>query len=221
MPTSPSTAGRLRGAPRSRSTRRRRIPATTVGIEGAAAVAGEESELTFNVQRDGKPVDVEPYLGADGHLVALREGDLAFLHVHPVRTGKRPERIRFDDRVPEPRALPPLPAVQGSWRGPYGRLHEGGGAMTETRGYTENKDAVLNRLRRVEGQVRGVEGMVTEDRYCIDVVTQITAIQAALDKVALELLEDHAKHCVIGAADGDKDAKTEEMMGAVKRLVRR
>ena len=93
--------------------------------------------------------------------------------------------------------------------------------MTETRGYTENKDAVLNRLRRVEGQVRGVQGMVTEDRYCIDVVTQITAIQAALDKVALELLEDHAKHCVIEASDGDKDAKTEEMMGAVRRLVRR
>ncbi len=61
------------------------------------------------------------------------------------------------------------------------------------------------RLRRIEGQVRGVEGMVDEDRYCIDVVTQITAIQAALDKVALELLEDHAKHCVIGAADGEQE----------------
>jgi DNA-binding FrmR family transcriptional regulator len=63
--------------------------------------------------------------------------------------------------------------------------------------------------------------MVTEDRYCVDVVTQITAIQAALDKVALELLEDHAKHCVIGATDGDEDAKTEELMGAVRRLLRR
>jgi CsoR family transcriptional regulator, copper-sensing transcriptional repressor len=93
--------------------------------------------------------------------------------------------------------------------------------MTEARGYTENKDAVLNRLRRVEGQVRGVQGMVAEDRYCIDVVTQITAVQAALDKVALELLEDHAKHCVIEASGGDKDAKTEEMMGAVRRLLRR
>ena len=92
--------------------------------------------------------------------------------------------------------------------------------MSEARGYTENKDAVLKRLRRIEGQVRGVEGMVAEDRYCVDVVTQITAIQAALDKVALELLEDHAKHCVIGAQEGEQDERTEELMGAVKRLMR-
>jgi DNA-binding FrmR family transcriptional regulator len=92
--------------------------------------------------------------------------------------------------------------------------------MTTTRGYTEKKDAVQRRLRRIEGQVRGVEGMVEADRYCIDVVTQITAIQAALDKVALELLEDHAKHCVIETANGDHEEKTEELMGAVKRLLR-
>ena len=92
--------------------------------------------------------------------------------------------------------------------------------MTEVRGYTDKKEPVLKRLRRLEGQVRGVERMVEADRYCIDVVTQITAIQAALDKVALELLEDHAKHCVIDAGDGDQDAKTEELMGAVKRLLR-
>ena len=92
--------------------------------------------------------------------------------------------------------------------------------MTEPRGYTENKDAVTKRLRRIEGQVRGVAGMIEEDRYCIDVVTQITAIQAALDKVALELLGDHAKHCVIEAPNGDKNEKTDELMGAVKRLLR-
>ena len=92
--------------------------------------------------------------------------------------------------------------------------------MTESRGYTENKEAVRRRLSRIEGQVRGVQGMVEEDRYCIDVVTQITAIQAALDKVALELLGDHAKHCVIEAGDGDQDEKTEELMGAVRRLLR-
>jgi CsoR family transcriptional regulator, copper-sensing transcriptional repressor len=89
-----------------------------------------------------------------------------------------------------------------------------------TRGYTENKEAVLKRLRRVEGQVRGVERMVEEDRYCIDVVTQVTAIQAALDKVALELLTDHAAHCVIGAAKSEQPERTEELMGAVKRLLR-
>ena len=92
--------------------------------------------------------------------------------------------------------------------------------MTETHGYTENKEAILKRLRRIEGQVRGVERMVDEDRYCIDVVTQVTAIQAALDKVALELLADHAAHCVVGAEEAEQPERTNELMGAVKRLLR-
>lgn len=91
---------------------------------------------------------------------------------------------------------------------------------TETRGYSADKEAVLKRLRRIEGQVRGVERMVEEDRYCIDVVTQVTAIQAALDKVALELLTDHASHCVIGAEPGEQAERTEELMATVKRLLR-
>ncbi|MBV9336758.1 MAG: metal-sensitive transcriptional regulator [Solirubrobacterales bacterium] len=92
---------------------------------------------------------------------------------------------------------------------------------TPTRGYSATKDQLLNRLRRIEGQVRGVEGMVREDRYCIDVLTQISAIQAALDKVALGLLDDHAHVCVVGAADEERDAKTAELMAAVGRLMRR
>lgn len=91
---------------------------------------------------------------------------------------------------------------------------------TETRGYSAEKEAVLKRLRRIEGQVRGVERMVEEDRYCIEVVTQVTAIQAALDKVALELLSDHAAHCVVGAAEAEQPERTEELMGAVRRLLR-
>ena len=87
-------------------------------------------------------------------------------------------------------------------------------------GYSANKDAVLKRVRRIEGQVRGIGKMVDEDRYCIDIVTQITAAQAALDKVALELLEDHAQHCVIGADASEQGERTEELMGAVKRLLR-
>src|SRR3954454_23353557 len=67
-----------------------------------------------------------------------------------------------------------------------------------TRGYTSTKEQLQKRLKRVEGQVRGVEKMVEEDHYCIDVLTQISAIQAALDKVALGLMDDHARHCVIG-----------------------
>ncbi len=91
---------------------------------------------------------------------------------------------------------------------------------TVAHGYTENRDAVLKRLRRIEGQVRGVERMVEENRYCIDVVTQVTAIQAALDKVALELLSDHAAKCVVGAAEDKQVERTEELMSAVRRLLR-
>ena len=92
---------------------------------------------------------------------------------------------------------------------------------TPTRGYTATKDQLQKRLRRIEGQVRGVQGMVEDDRYCIDVLTQISAIQAALDKVALGLLDDHARHCVVGGPDIKKEERTEELMAAVGRLMRR
>ena len=71
-----------------------------------------------------------------------------------------------------------------------------------TRGYTASKDQLLTRLSRIEGQVRGVAGMVEEDRYCIEVLTQISAIQAALDKTALGLLDGHARHCLAGEGEG-------------------
>src|SRR5215204_2250515 len=93
--------------------------------------------------------------------------------------------------------------------------------QTDTRGYSASKDQLLKRLRRVEGQVRGIERMVEEDRYCIDVLTQIGAIQAALDKVALGLLDQHAHHCIIDKDAGDQHERTEELMGAVGRLMRR
>jgi DNA-binding FrmR family transcriptional regulator len=89
------------------------------------------------------------------------------------------------------------------------------------RGYTATKEQLQKRLRRIEGQVRGVERMVDEDRYCIDVLTQIAAIQAALDKVALGLLDDHAHTCVLSAAPERRDERTDEMMAAVGRLLRR
>jgi DNA-binding FrmR family transcriptional regulator len=88
-------------------------------------------------------------------------------------------------------------------------------------GYTATKDQLQKRLRRVEGQVRGVQKMVDEDRYCIDVLTQIGAIQAALEKVALALLNAHAHACVIGAPAEDREPRTVEMMAAVGRLMRR
>jgi DNA-binding FrmR family transcriptional regulator len=94
-------------------------------------------------------------------------------------------------------------------------------ATTPTRGYSATKDQLQTRLRRIEGQVRGVQGMVDEDRYCIDVLTQISAIQAALDKVALGLMDEHARHCVVGAEGADQADKTDELMAAVGRLMRR
>jgi DNA-binding FrmR family transcriptional regulator len=87
-------------------------------------------------------------------------------------------------------------------------------------GYIDNKPELLNRLRRVAGQVGGLERMVDEERYCIDILTQVSAIQAALDKVALALLDDHARHCVVGATKVNQEEMTEEMMGAVARLIR-
>ncbi len=94
-------------------------------------------------------------------------------------------------------------------------------ATPTTRGYSATKDQLRARLRRIEGQVRGVQGMVEDDRYCIDVLTQIAAIQAALDKVALGLLDGHARHCVVGAGADEEVDKTDELMAAVGRLMRR
>lgn len=94
---------------------------------------------------------------------------------------------------------------------------------TQIRGYTATKDQLLDRLARIEGQVRGVAKMVDEDRYCIDVVTQINAARAALDKVALGLLDGHVRHCLVGGHGGptDPDDQAQEVMGAVGRLLSR
>ncbi|WP_026411781.1 metal-sensitive transcriptional regulator [Actinomadura oligospora] len=93
---------------------------------------------------------------------------------------------------------------------------------TPTRGYTATKDQLGTRLRRIEGQVRGIERMVEDDRYCIDILTQISAIQAALDKVALGLLDGHVRHCVAeGSHEGKSEEMSTELMAAVGRIMRR
>jgi DNA-binding FrmR family transcriptional regulator len=89
-----------------------------------------------------------------------------------------------------------------------------------TYGYVADKDALLNRLRRIEGQVRGVEKMVDEERYCIDILTQIGAIQSAVDAVALKLLDDHVRHCVADSEGSERVEKLDELMAAVERLVK-
>jgi DNA-binding FrmR family transcriptional regulator len=93
--------------------------------------------------------------------------------------------------------------------------------MATARGYTASKDELLARLARIEGQVRGVARMVEEDRYCIDVVTQVAAVRAALEGVSLGVLDEHARHCMLGKGDAPEDPgeQVQELMGAVGRLV--
>jgi CsoR family transcriptional regulator, copper-sensing transcriptional repressor len=96
--------------------------------------------------------------------------------------------------------------------------------QTPVRGYAADKDALVRRLHRIEGQVRGIERMIEEDRYCIDVLTQISAVTTALDSLAFLVLDDHVNHCVAGAlASGDPGAaeeKSKELLDAVHRFAR-
>ncbi len=100
--------------------------------------------------------------------------------------------------------------------------------MTEiaehTHGYTKDKDALVKRLHRIEGQVRGVEKMVEDDRYCIDVLTQIAAVNTALESLAFKILDEHVRHCVAGALTSgdaaDAQVKAEELLEAVQRFAR-
>jgi DNA-binding FrmR family transcriptional regulator len=89
------------------------------------------------------------------------------------------------------------------------------------RGYSDEKDALLKRLRRIEGQTRGIQGMVADDRWCPDILQQIAAVRAALDKVALGLAEGHARHCMTEGADDPqrRQEMTGELMQALGRLV--
>jgi CsoR family transcriptional regulator, copper-sensing transcriptional repressor len=97
-------------------------------------------------------------------------------------------------------------------------------STTHEHGYTKDKDALVRRLHRIEGQVRGIERMLEEDRYCIDVLTQISAVTTALESVAFRILDDHVNHCVAGAlASGDPEeaeAKSRELLEAVHRFSR-
>ena len=90
-------------------------------------------------------------------------------------------------------------------------------------GYIDDKDSHLTRLRRIEGQVRGLQRMVEDEKYCIDILTQISALKSALEAVAVGLLDDHLKHCVVDAArmgGNDAEQKIKEASDAIARLVR-
>ena len=117
--------------------------------------------------------------------------------------------------------LEPLRRHQLAATAPVPQRPNGRSDMTET-GYSADKQALIARLHRIEGQVRGIERMIEDDRYCIDVLTQISAATTALDTVALKVLDDHVSHCVAGAlASGDAAAaeeKTKELLEAVQRF---
>ena len=88
-------------------------------------------------------------------------------------------------------------------------------------GYAQDRDALIKRLRRIEGQVRGLEKMVEDDRYCIDILTQIGAVSTALESLAFKILDEHVRHCVAGAVGADDaDDKIEELLAAVHRFAR-
>jgi CsoR family transcriptional regulator, copper-sensing transcriptional repressor len=93
-----------------------------------------------------------------------------------------------------------------------------------THGYADDKAALIKRLHRIEGQVRGVERMLEEDRYCIDILTQLSAVTTALESLAFRILDDHVQHCVAGAlASGDAaeaEKKSQELLAAVHRFAR-
>ena len=95
---------------------------------------------------------------------------------------------------------------------------------THTHGYVADKEALVRRLHRIEGQVRGIERMLEEDRYCIDVITQIAAVNTALESLAFRILDEHVNHCVAGALasgdPGDAEQKSKELLEAVHRFAR-
>ncbi len=93
-------------------------------------------------------------------------------------------------------------------------------AKSERPGYTATRDDLLKRLARIEGQVRGISRMVEQDRYCIDVLTQIGAVRAALDRVALGLMDDHVRHCMAQADRGTREERAAELVDAVGRLMK-
>jgi CsoR family transcriptional regulator, copper-sensing transcriptional repressor len=97
-------------------------------------------------------------------------------------------------------------------------------APEHTHGYAKDKDALVKRLHRIEGQVRGIERMVETDRYCIDILTQISAVSTALESLAVKILDGHVRHCVADAlTSGDEaeaETKTEELLAAVQRFAR-
>jgi DNA-binding FrmR family transcriptional regulator len=122
-------------------------------------------------------------------------------------------RASLPDRVPSGRPSRKIPAP--------GMRTAKATTPTPAPGYVGDKAAVLARLRRIEGQIRGIQRMVEDERYCIDVLTQANAVRAAVEQVSLMLLNDHVSHCVTAAIrGGDDGAKVHELTAAIERFVK-
>lgn len=145
-------------------------------------------------QADADPRDSAPGAGMSGHRNPITR------HTPPTRRGyPRGLRERMSQRV------------------------EQGGTVENMPGYSATKDDHLKRLRRIEGQVRGIARMVDEDKYCIDILTQVSAVNRALQSVALGLLDEHMGHCLVDAARAggeEQESKLKEASDAIARLVR-
>ena len=144
-------------------------------------------------------------------------------------TGIRSEPPTSTEDIPQPQESPEAGVAAGSvaelagHEAHSGHVHAGHDHPTGPHGYSPRKDDYLKRLRRIEGQVRGVARMVDEDVYCIDVLTQVSAVNKALQAVALGLVEDHMGHCVVDAARSSDEAaaaKVQEVSAAIARLLR-
>lgn len=135
-----------------------------------------------------------------------------------------PDSATPDSATPE-RATPEstAPGRGGAAEPTAGHGHAAPPRAPGSRGYSATKPQLQARLARIEGQIRGIAKMVDDDRYCIDVLTQINAVRAALDKVALGLLDGHARHCLVGGHGGpsEPDEQIAELMGAVGRMLSR
>ena len=141
-------------------------------------------------------------------------------------TGIRSEPPTSTEDIPQPQESPEAGVAAGSvaelagHEAHSGHVHAGHDHPTGPHGYSPRKDDYLKRLRRIEGQVRGLQRMVEEDTYCIDVLTQISAATKALQSVSLALLEDHLNHCVVGAARADEEAGREKVREATQAVAR-